>query len=51
MKMSGFGCFLPVYFQKYSQLLEEKEAAKNIMYKELNCIKNGSLMEGKNKCT
>ncbi|EDK99703.1 C-type lectin domain family 4, member a4 [Mus musculus] len=36
-----------IYFQKYSQLLEEKEAAKNIMYKELNCIKNGSLMEDK----
>jgi C-type lectin domain family 4 protein A len=47
MKMSGFGCFLPVYFQKYSQLLEEKKAAKNIMHNELNCTKSVSPMEGK----
>lgn len=34
------------YFQKYSQLLEEKIAIKNIIHKELNCTKN-EVMEDK----
>ncbi|GAB1291256.1 C-type lectin domain family 4, member a4 [Apodemus speciosus] len=33
------------YFQKYSQLFEEKIAIKNIIHKELNCMKNVSVME------
>lgn len=36
-----------IYFQKYSQLLEEKKAAKNIMHNELNCTKSVSPMEDK----
>lgn len=35
-----------IYFQKYSQFLEEKKAIKGITHKELNCIKNVLLMEG-----
>ncbi|XP_017448229.1 C-type lectin domain family 4 member A isoform X1 [Rattus norvegicus] len=36
-----------IYFQKYSQFLEEKKAIKGITHKELNCIKNVLLMEEK----
>ncbi|XP_032766001.1 C-type lectin domain family 4 member A isoform X2 [Rattus rattus] len=36
-----------IYFQKYSQFLEEKKAIKGITHEELNCIKNVSLMEEK----
>ncbi|XP_031239186.1 C-type lectin domain family 4 member A-like [Mastomys coucha] len=36
-----------IYFQKYSQLLEEKKGVKGIIHNELNCTKNGSLMEDK----
>uniref|UniRef100_A0A8C6HAM6 C-type lectin domain family 4, member a2 n=1 Tax=Mus spicilegus TaxID=10103 RepID=A0A8C6HAM6_MUSSI len=34
-----------IYFQKYSQLLEEKKAAKDITHNELNCTKSVSPME------
>nr|XP_042126269.1 C-type lectin domain family 4 member A-like [Peromyscus maniculatus bairdii] len=36
------------YFQKYSQLLEEKKVTKNITYTELSCTKDYSPIEGKN---
>ncbi|XP_034349170.1 C-type lectin domain family 4 member A-like [Arvicanthis niloticus] len=36
-----------IYFQKYFQLLEVKKGIKDITHKELNCIKNVSLMEDK----
>ncbi|XP_060240159.1 C-type lectin domain family 4 member A-like isoform X2 [Meriones unguiculatus] len=37
-----------IYFQKYSQLLEEKKATKyKIIHNKLSCMKNSSLMDGK----
>ncbi|XP_076424063.1 C-type lectin domain family 4 member A-like isoform X2 [Peromyscus maniculatus bairdii] len=36
-----------VYFQKYSQLLEEKKVTKNITYTELSCTKDYSPIEDK----
>ncbi|XP_028616940.1 C-type lectin domain family 4 member A-like [Grammomys surdaster] len=36
-----------IYFQKYSQLLEEKKAIKNISHNELNCTKEFLPMEDK----
>ncbi|XP_034368061.1 C-type lectin domain family 4 member A-like [Arvicanthis niloticus] len=36
-----------IYFQKYSQLLEEKKAIKGITHNELNCTKINSRMEDK----
>ncbi|XP_055463918.1 C-type lectin domain family 4 member A-like, partial [Psammomys obesus] len=37
-----------IYFQKYSQLLEDKKATKyEIIPNELSCMKNSSLMDGK----
>ncbi|XP_034368063.1 C-type lectin domain family 4 member A-like [Arvicanthis niloticus] len=36
-----------IYFQKYSQLLEEKKAIKSITHNELNCTKIFSPMEDK----
>ncbi|XP_038175853.1 C-type lectin domain family 4 member A-like [Arvicola amphibius] len=35
------------YFQKYSQLLEEKKAIKDLTYTGLNCTKDGSHIEDK----
>ncbi|XP_036038464.1 C-type lectin domain family 4 member A-like [Onychomys torridus] len=35
------------YYQKYSQLLEEKKAIKHLTYTELNCTKDDSLIEDK----
>lgn len=34
-----------IYFQKYSQLLEEKKAIKNLPHKGLTCIKDSSPMD------
>ncbi|XP_028616908.1 C-type lectin domain family 4 member A-like isoform X2 [Grammomys surdaster] len=36
-----------IYFQKYSQLLEEKKSIKDITHNKLNCRKNVSSMEDK----
>jgi hypothetical protein len=43
-------CFLlsfPVFFQKYSHLLEEKNTVRQLNHTELECIKDHSPMEGK----
>ncbi|XP_052030755.1 C-type lectin domain family 4 member A-like [Apodemus sylvaticus] len=45
LAITFLGSFI-IYFQKYSQLLEKK-AMKDIIYNELYCAKNASLMEDK----
>ncbi|XP_028744704.2 C-type lectin domain family 4 member A-like isoform X2 [Peromyscus leucopus] len=34
------------YFQKYSQLFEEKKAIRDLTHKELNCTKDNPPMDG-----